>query len=143
MSSECYKNNMTIHFKNRMERRVGVNVTKGQRKDIIDSIHTKGPYKAIFSGRTGSNDRSWYLVHFDGEKIYVLYDRKYNKLVTCLKYEDRPIESLREELRNTQTQLDSALASVDRFKERMVDLQTEIKEREGKLNANSKKVLEP
>lgn len=131
MQSEVYKYAMTAHFKNRMEKRIGINVTKGQRSDIINSLHGGGPYKSSFAGRTGDAHRSWYLVSLEGVNIYVLYDKKYNKLVTCLSYEDRPIESLKDELRNCTKQLEAAQLGIDKIKAHIVELQAEIKEREG------------
>jgi len=130
MSNEVYKNAMTQHFKNRMSKRVGVNVTREQRKNIIDSIQGHGPYKSSFSGRTGDAHRSWFFVAFEGVGVYVLYDNKYNKLVTCLDYQDEPIESLRNDLLQANKQLESAQLSIDKIKAHIVDLQAEIKERE-------------
>jgi len=132
MSDECYKNAMTQHFKARLKSRVGVNITKEQRKDIIDSVQGKGPYKSSFSGRTGDAHRSWFLVSFDGVGIYVLYDNKYNKLVTCLSYKDKPIEALQNDLRQANKQLEADLLVVDKARKRIVELEAEIKEREGK-----------
>jgi hypothetical protein len=130
MSNEVYKNAMTQHFKNRMSKRVGVNVTREQRKNIIDSIQGHGPYKSSFSGRTGDAHRSWFFVAFEGVGVYVLYDNKYNKLVTCLDYQDKPIESLRNDLLQADKQLALKLYEVDKLKAHIVDLQAEIKERE-------------
>jgi uncharacterized small protein (DUF1192 family) len=130
MSAELYKQNMTQHFKNRLRKRVGITINKGQRKDIIDSIHGKGSFKVSFEGGTGNSNRAWYLVQFLGEPIYVLYDKKYNKLVTCLSYEDKPIESLRNDLLQADKQLALKLYEVDKLREHIVELQAEIKERE-------------
>jgi len=130
MSAELYKQNMTQHFKNRMEKRVGIAITREQRKDIIDSIHGKGSYKTEFAGRTGDAHRSWYLLSLNGEGVYVLYDNKYNKLVTCLSYEDKPIESLRNDLLQATRQLESAQLGIDKIKAHIGELQAEIKERE-------------
>ena len=143
MSAEVYKNAMTQHFKARMQKRVGITVTREQRKNIIDSCRTGKPYKAQFAGHTGDAHRSWYLVSFEGVGVYVLYDNKYNKLVTCLEYKDKPIESLRNDLLQATRQLEAKQTEIDKMKAYIVELKAEIKEREEEKNANSPKVLEP
>jgi len=130
MSSELYKQNMTQHFKNRLKQRVGITVTQRQRKDIIASLHVGAPYKSAFSGHTGDVHRNWYLIVLDSVNVYVLYDNKYNKLVTCLSYEDKPVESLRNDLLQADKQLALKLYEVDKLKAHIVELQAEIKERE-------------
>jgi hypothetical protein len=132
MSSEVYKYAMTQHFKARMQKRVGIIPTREQRKDIIDSCRDGKPYKASFAGHTGDAHRSWFMVTIDGANVYVLYDNKYNKLVTCLSGDDKPIESLRNDLLQVEKQLSKAMVVVDKCRERILELQAEIKEREGK-----------
>jgi peptidoglycan hydrolase CwlO-like protein len=138
MANECYKNAMTQHFKNRLETRVGITVTKEQRKRIVASIRGNGPYTSSFAGITGDSHRSWYIVAFEGVGVYVLYDSKYNKLVTCLEYNKKPVEALRNEVVQANKQLDAALDGVETIRTRIEVLQTEIKEREEERDVHNR-----
>lgn len=85
-----YKHACQLHFNGRASERLGLKLNRHDARSILDTIKANPgqPYPTF-------NDphRLWYFVDYEGNWIWVLYDKKLKRLVTCLSGDDVPREA--------------------------------------------------
>jgi len=117
MNNNLHAQNQSIHINKRAEERLGIKFNRHQAYDIINAIAGKpSTYVVKYAGKASYANRSWYYTYIQNKKAYVLYDPSTKRLVTILDYNTKPLDVIKEELKNQKNQLEANEQEINKHK---------------------------